>query len=444
LSALFLLVYGGTNWVTSLRADVGTWYFPWELAIPFVPLLIIPYMSIDLFFVAAPFLCRDRREMTVLARRITFSILVAGVFFLLMPLRLAFAPEEPVGGVLGVVFDTFRGMDRPYNLFPSLHITLRTILAVTYARHTRGLVKIACQVWFSLIGFSTVLTHQHHLVDVAGGFVLAGFAFYLFRESAPRLPVTRNFRIAGYYAAGAAAVLAAAVALRPWGALLLWPAGALAVVTAAYLGLGPGIYRKTAGRLPPSTRFVLAPVLLGQHLSLWYYRRRGRAWDEVAPGVLIGRQLSDAEAAAALRQGVTAVLDLTAEFSEAAPFLTARYRHLPVLDLTAPTPDQLHDAVAFIAEQAATGTVYVHCKAGYSRSAAAVGAYLLASGQADRVEEAVALLRRARPSIIIRDEVMQALSAFAFHTGSAQLVTGSRTPRPPGVIADCWATATRR
>ncbi len=64
---------------------------------------------------------------------------------------------------------------------------------------------------------------------------------------------------------------------------------------------------------------MLAPVLLGQQLSLLYYRRQCRPWDEAAPGVLIGRQLTDAEAAEAIRTGVTAVLDLTGEFSEAAP-----------------------------------------------------------------------------------------------------------------------------
>ena len=63
---------------------------------------------------------------------------------------------------------------------------------------------------------------------------------------------------------------------------------------------------------------MLAPILIGQYLSLVYYRRQCRAWDEVVPGVLIGRTLTEAEAAAAVKQGVTAVLDLTAEFSEAA------------------------------------------------------------------------------------------------------------------------------
>jgi hypothetical protein len=82
LSLLFLVVYGGTNWITSQRSDVGTWHYGWEFVIPFVPLMIVPYMSIDLFFVAAPFLCRSRDELKTLARRIVFAILAAGACFL--------------------------------------------------------------------------------------------------------------------------------------------------------------------------------------------------------------------------------------------------------------------------------------------------------------------------------------------------------------------------
>ena len=49
-------------------------------------------------------------------------------------------------------------MEYPHNLFPSLHIALRMILADIYARHTRGVVRVLVHVWFSLIGLSTVLT----------------------------------------------------------------------------------------------------------------------------------------------------------------------------------------------------------------------------------------------------------------------------------------------
>ena len=411
LSLLFLVVYGACNWITSRRDDVGTWYYEWERLIPFVPVMILPYMSIDLFFLAAPFLCRDERERGTLRRRITFAIIAAGAGFLLLPLRFAF--ERPhVEGWLGSLFDAFRTLDQPHNLFPSLHITLRTILAEHYARHTRGIVRGALGVWFSLVGFSTVLTYQHHVVDVAGGFLLAAFCFHLFPESVARLPLVSNPAVGFRYALAAAATATLGALTWPGGAFLLWPAFALASAAAAYYRVGPGIFRKAAGRLPLSTRVVLGPLLAGQHLSLFYYRRRCRPWDEVAPRVWIGRRLSAGEAAAALRLGVTAVLDLTAEFSEAAPFRATRYWNLPILDLTAPTTEQLREAAGFIAEEAARGTVYVHCKIGYSRSAAAAGAYLILSGRVTTAEEAVGRLRQARPSIVVRPEAMEALRAF--------------------------------
>jgi protein-tyrosine phosphatase/membrane-associated phospholipid phosphatase len=411
LSLLFLLVYSGTNWLTSHRADVGTWYYEWERFIPFVPLMLIPYMSIDLFFVAAPFLSRDQGELATFCRRVTLAIFVAGVCFLAMPLKLGF--ERPrLEGWMGALFGWFFATDLPYNLCPSLHIALRTILAEMYARHTRGLWNIASHVWFSLVGFSTVLTYQHQVIDVAGGFLLAAVCFYVVPAVSHRHAVTPNRRIGSCYLLAAIVASIAAALLWPWGSIFVWPAAACLLAAAACFGLGPGIYRKVEGRLTLSTRLLLAPLLVGQNLSLWYYRRQCRAWDEATCHVWIGRKLSDREAAEAVRKGVSAVLDLTAEFSEAAPFLTTRYLNVPILDLTAPTPEQLQQCVAFLSENAARETVYVHCKIGYSRSAAVVGAYLLASGAVSSAHEAMTRLRAVRPSIVIRPEAADALNRF--------------------------------
>src|SRR2546422_6287523 len=83
LSLLFLIVYGWCNWFTAQRAHVPTLFFEWERWIPFVPLTIVPYMSIDLFFVAAPFVCTSDRELGAFSKRIAAAILVGGVCFLL-------------------------------------------------------------------------------------------------------------------------------------------------------------------------------------------------------------------------------------------------------------------------------------------------------------------------------------------------------------------------
>jgi membrane-associated phospholipid phosphatase len=181
LSVLFLIVYSGCNWITARRANVGTFFFEWERNIPFVPFFILPYMSIDLFFVTAPFLCRTERELSILAKRIATAIIIAGACFLVFPLRFAF-PRPHADGWLGIVFDWFRGIDAPYNLLPSLHAALMLILADVYFRNTRGLIRVAIVVWFLLIALSPVFTYQHHLIDIAGGFLLAAFVFLIFRD----------------------------------------------------------------------------------------------------------------------------------------------------------------------------------------------------------------------------------------------------------------------
>jgi protein phosphatase len=111
------------------------------------------------------------------------------------------------------------------------------------------------------------------------------------------------------------------------------------------------------------------------------------------------------------------VLDLTGELSEARPFRDhprVTYLNLPVLDLTAPPDVVLREATDFIAGQRAAGhTVYVHCKAGYSRSAAVVAAHLLRTGAARTAEEALATIRAVRPRIIVRPEAAAAVERFA-------------------------------
>ena len=414
LSVLFVAVYGATAWLTSLRGDVGTWSFEWERSLPLVPWLIVPYMSLDLFFVAAPFLCADPAELRAFRRRMTAAILVAGAVFLAMPLQFAFPRPEPAGWT-GPIFGVLHGFDRPYNMFPSLHIAIWMILAGTYHRHTRGLVRVLVHGWFVLVAASTVLTYQHHAVDVAGGFVLALLCYYLIPEHelhgvhVTRQPVTTNLRIAVHYAAGAALL----AGLAGWFLPLAWPAVSLTIVAGAYSGLYGGIARKHDGRLPLAARVVLAPWLIAQYVSLIHYRRRCPPWNAVVPNVWIGRRLTDREAATAVKQGVTAVLDLTGEFSEAGPFLDLEYLNLQVLDLTAPTPGQLRAAVDFISTQRETGIVYVHCKIGYSRSAAVLGAWLLDAGLAATADEAIALLRAARPTLVVRPEACAALRAFA-------------------------------
>ena len=428
LSALFLVLYPFCNSMAAGHAHVPTLFFEWERAIPFVPLMIAPYMSLDLLFVTAPFLCRSNRELWTLSKRIIAALVVAGVCFLLFPFRFAFDRPHATGW-LGAMFDWFQGLDRPFNLLPSLHIAFCTILGDFYARRTRGLLRWASNLWFVLIALSAVLTYQHHVVDVVGGFALGAYCLYFFPHAAPaRRSIVGNRRVAFYYLIGVLATSALIGFWWPWGAFLLWPAVACAIMSAAYFGVGPRVFRKQNGRLRWTTWWALGPVLLGQHLSRLYYRRQCAAWDELTPRVWIGGVLSNREARAAASAGLTAVLDLTAEFSEPRPLRQLTYKNIATLDLTAPSQDQLEEILDFIEHESVSGIVYVHCKIGYSRTAAVAAAWLLRSATVTSMSEAIDSVRRIRPCVRMRPEVLAALREF--HDFSSRPVAASFNNQP--------------
>ncbi len=144
--------------------------------------MILPYLSMDLFFIGAPFLFRRASALRIFSFRVAGTILVAGVCFLLFPLRYAF-PPPPLAGWLGTLFRCFLSLDAPYNLCPSLHAALLLLLVDAYARALRGLLRVAVMGWFVLIGLSPLLTHQHHVIDILAGFVLGGLCLALIRDN---------------------------------------------------------------------------------------------------------------------------------------------------------------------------------------------------------------------------------------------------------------------
>jgi protein-tyrosine phosphatase/membrane-associated phospholipid phosphatase len=413
LGSTFFLVYGTCNWITSLRAGVPSFYWAWEPSIPFVPAMVVPYMSLDLFFAGAIFLCA-REEIGTHAKRVFLAIFVAAACFLLFPLRFAFV-RPATAGFAGMLFDWLK-LDQPYNQFPSLHIALCSIVWAPYRRRSKGPLRWILAVWFLLIGLSPLLTYQHHAIDLIGGGILTVIVFYLFpwsvgQKSSSWQRGSFHFRATLIYGVPALLLTLIAFALRPWGLLLLWPACSLALVAAAYAGAGPQVFRKCDGVIPWAARVLLGPYLLGARISREAYRRTADVFGQVTPSLLLGGKLTSQEARHLVNIGVTAVLDLAPEYSEARELLGLKYESIQVLDWTVPTSAQLQRAVLFIDRESRTGKVYVHCALGFSRSTGVVAAYLLESSLASTAEEAVALIRKVRPQIVVTSGWMRLLRA---------------------------------
>ncbi len=405
LGPFFFLTYGAANWWTGQLPVVPSMYWEWERAIPFLPWLMLPYMSIDLFYAGSLFICKDKAGLDTHAKRLLLATVISVAGFLLFPLQFAFTRPE-VAGFNGWLLDLLMGFDKPFNQLPSLHISLLIILWVKYAEKLTGLWKAALHLWFGLIALAVVGTWQHHVVDVLGGAVVGVLCLYL----VPDVGVAQSMagvsaqhrKIGARYAAGALAAGVWWTALA-WGGHVwvglgfAWTSLSLALVSLAYFGAGAAVFQKRDGQLSRVARLVLLPYLLGAALSQRRYARRLDAWNELVPGVLIGRVLSVREVAR-LRASHPrlAVLDLTAEFSALLREAAMAYRNLAVLDLTAPHSAQLAQGADFIeAQRAAGNTVFVHCALGISRSAAVVQAWL-----DRRMESASArqVLEEARPA----------------------------------------------
>ena len=176
LAPLFFVLYGLCNWAASAGVSgpvLSPPLFPGEDRIPFIPWMVIPYFTIDLFYAAVFFVVLDRAQLQTVSRRILFCLLFSSLFFLVLPLELQSSRPETTG-VPGFLFDVLQ-MDQPHNLFPSLHVSLAVVLADAYRRRFRGWIGVVSTAWFGVIIASTLFTYQHHAIDLVGG-AAVGFA----------------------------------------------------------------------------------------------------------------------------------------------------------------------------------------------------------------------------------------------------------------------------
>jgi protein-tyrosine phosphatase len=194
-----------------------------------------------------------------------------------------------------------------------------------------------------------------------------------------------------------------------WGLPLAWASLSLGIVALAYSGAGPGVFRKYRGRISLPARLILAPYLLGAWISMRLYTRRRPPVLLLAAGLYVGRLPLRSEQRNLDGAGITAVVDMTAEF-DAACVAGRRYLNCQTLDLTVPTAAQMATIVEFVqGERLRGGRLLIHCALGLSRGATAAMAVLIAEGV--RPDIAEARLRAANPEAVVGDAHRAALSS---------------------------------
>ncbi len=171
-------------------------------------------------------------------------------------------------------------------------------------------------------------------------------------------------------------------------------------------------------------------------MSRWF---RTYGFQEVADDLLVGAYPLDDEDVAALEFiGVRRVLNLCEDDEydpRARAAVTLRYRHsgieeqrLPLTDFGRLPAAVLDEAVAIVGRWLDEGKLpYVHCRAGWQRSAA-VGAAVIAIRQGLEIDDAVGLVQSRKPSADPLPEQREDLRSWWRAAAAYRRLTG-RSPQ---------------
>lgn len=173
ISLAFFPTYPVCNWITTQRSHTLGLYSNAELNIPFIPEFIWVYFSMYILFLAPP-LFLNVAQLESLGKKLLLGTLLSSLAFLIIPSHLGFSRVIPADRFYQSIFSGLFVVDQPHNMVPSLHIVFSALILLAFANATDKVSrKITWLSWLLLIMVSTLLVHQHHLIDILTGLLMA-------------------------------------------------------------------------------------------------------------------------------------------------------------------------------------------------------------------------------------------------------------------------------
>lgn len=146
--------------------------FSWvDRAAPFLPWTFWIYASVYLIYFTSVALQRDAEAFTKFLWGYVLAYGGSALFFVFVPTtfpREMFALPEESMTFSEATLDWFRGIDRPTNCFPSMHVASAVMSTMVFYRRRPVVFVIFC-VWALAISVTTLTTKQHFFVDVVSG-----------------------------------------------------------------------------------------------------------------------------------------------------------------------------------------------------------------------------------------------------------------------------------
>jgi membrane-associated phospholipid phosphatase len=183
VSLAFFPIYIGGSMTPGILGQPLHLYASFELALPFWPIMIVAYLSMFVLFLLPTFQL-DERELWALVQRLVAASILGGLVFLLLPSEIGFA-EHTDAGRWQPLYDLVYSVDGRANAAPSFHVIYTTTILLALMDVATPRLRILYVLWLVVVCASTVLTHRHHLLDVAGGIAITLAARRLRRAAAP-------------------------------------------------------------------------------------------------------------------------------------------------------------------------------------------------------------------------------------------------------------------
>lgn len=180
IQLLWLVVYGGADWVAASHSYRVRLHLDFELGIPLIPASSIVYLSLFPLLWLSPFVLHTTMLLHGFAKALASLIVLSGIGFLVLPSQPAYELSEATGP-FAEIFHFMDSVNLSHNMCPSLHVGMAAVCAYFYSCVLARKYAVVICIWAFAIALSTLFAHEHHLVDViAGGIVgylIAKFVF---------------------------------------------------------------------------------------------------------------------------------------------------------------------------------------------------------------------------------------------------------------------------
>lgn len=370
---IFIFFYKAAGIYASNLESVPSFYFPWEKNIPFIPWLVIPYMSSGIFFVIIFLLCKTKESLWILVKQINSITIISSISFFLFPLKFAFEKPEIKNSFLSIFFQFLERMDNSFNQCPSLHISYAVLFVIVFQKEIKSKIKYIFHIWFLLMGLSTVFIYQHHIIDIIFALLLTIFILFIFSEKVNE----RNKKIGFIYFLLSFLLFSTGIIFFYWSMILFFPSLTFFLIGKAY---------------------------------------EENPWKEIAPDIFIGSKLNGTQVKEFISDKKIIIIDLSAEAEENMLLKEkGEYYSFPLLDICNFNEEIFLSALNFILGEyknlGKNEKIYIHCLMGYSRSTALGIAFLKKNYQIE-TNEAASLIKKIVKYAVIPNYILDIIEKY--------------------------------